>query len=187
MILALFALPFTFNALLTPQRYNSELAPLFTSQVHYWGEDILHWAATHNMDPNFMATIMQIESCGHPTVVSSAGARGLFQVMPFHFADGEDMVDPDTNALRGGSFMELCWQHTNGNPGLTMACYNGGPGVINRSMHSWPAETQRYYQWGVGIYADARQNAANSDTLNTWLTAGGQNLCNLAALELRLR
>ena len=68
-----------------------------------------------------------------------------------------------------------------------LACYNGGPGTISRSYHTWPAETQRYYSWGVGIYADALNNARRSATLNDWIAAGGQHLCNRAARELGVR
>src|SRR5690606_21161363 len=41
--------------------------------------------------------IMQIESGGNPNAISSAGARGLMQVMPFHFRPGENPMDPLTN------------------------------------------------------------------------------------------
>ena len=76
-----------------------ELAPFFAPAVQHWSDEINRWAAQHEVDPHLLATVMQIESCGHPTVISNAGARGLFQVMPFHFAAGEDMLDPDTNAM----------------------------------------------------------------------------------------
>lgn len=185
----LFALPFLANILLTRLRppIDTGIAPLFSPQVQYWATDIVQWSTTYGIDPNFMATIMQIESCGHPTVASSAGAQGLFQVMPFHFDDGEDMLNPDTNAMRSANFVNVCRPYANDDPGLILACYNGGPGIPNRSYQTWPSETRRYYGWGVGIYADARRNAARSDTLNDWMAAGGVHLCNRASRELGLR
>ena len=39
------------------------------------------------LDPDIIATIIQIESCGNPAARSTAGAQGLFQVMPFHFEE----------------------------------------------------------------------------------------------------
>ncbi|MBE2267505.1 MAG: transglycosylase SLT domain-containing protein [Anaerolinea sp.] len=162
------------------------IAPMFTKEVRYWSGDIQRWAAEHGLDPNLLATVMQIESCGFWSVSSHAGAQGLFQVMPFHFAAGEDMIDPDTNAKRGANFLNECLGYANGDTGLAMACYNGGPSVVNRQFDSWANETQRYYIYGTGIYADAQQGAASSDMLNTWYNAGGVNLCNRASAALGL-
>ncbi len=162
------------------------LAPVFTKEVDYWSEDIVRWAAQFNLDPNLLATVMQIESCGLADVSSHAGAQGLFQVMPFHFSAGENMIDPDTNARRGADFLNQCLGWANGDSGLAMACYNGGPSVVNRSFSSWASETQRYYNWGTAIYADAQQGRQVSDTIETWLRAGGTNLCNRASASLGL-
>jgi hypothetical protein len=162
------------------------IAPLFTEEVDYWSADIQRWAAEYNLDPNLLATVMQIESCGHADVSSSAGAQGLFQVMPFHFDAGENQLDPNTNARRGASFLNQCLGWANGDPNLAMACYNGGPGILSRPYSTWAAETQRYYLWGSTIYADAIQNRDTSDSLNNWLEAGGQNLCTRAAGNLGL-
>ena len=128
-------------------------------------------------NPRLLATVMQIESCGHPTVISNAGAQGLFQVMPFHFAEGEDMLNPDTNARRGSAFLKQCQGAAGGAIGLTLACYNGGASVINKPRENWSRETQSYYRWGVGIYSDALAGQETSETLDKWLAAGGARLC----------
>ena len=160
------------------------IAQLFTSEVTYWQDDIQRWSTEYGLDPNLMATVMQIESCGHPTVNSSAGAQGLFQVMPFHFASSEDMLDPDTNAMRGASVLNQCLKLADGDTGLAMACYNGGPSVLSTAFNSWHPEPQRYYYWGTGIYADALQDSSSSPRLNEWLNAGGSVLCDMAATEI---
>jgi len=165
---------------------SGDIAPLFTAEVAYWEDDILRWAAEHSLDPNLMATVMQIESCGHPTVSSSAGAQGLFQVMPFHFGSTEDQLDPDTNALRGAGVLNQCLDMANGDAGLAMACYNGGPSVLTTPYDNWLNEPQRYYMWGTGIYADAQNNSATSETLDRWINAGGGTLCDWASAELGL-
>lgn len=180
-------LPGTVTTALNISVPGGPIASLFTPEVRYWGEQIRMWADDYNLDPNLLATVMQIESCGHSTVSSSAGAQGLFQVMPFHFEAGENQLDPNTNAQRGASFLSQCIGWANGDPGRAMACYNGGPGVLQRSFASWPAETQRYYNWGTQIYADAAQGYSSSATLDQWLAAGGQSLCSRAAADLGLR
>ena len=85
------------------------------------GGDILRWAETYDLDPNLLATVMQIESCGHPTVSSHAGAQGLFQVMPMHFASDEDQLDPNTNAMRGASVLNSCLDMADGDAAMAMA------------------------------------------------------------------
>jgi soluble lytic murein transglycosylase-like protein len=186
-ILAL--LPFATNtvlALFMPPRA-ARIAPLFTPQVQYWQDDIARWSIANGIEPNLMATIMQIESCGHPTVVSHAGAQGLFQVMPFHFSYSEDMLDPDTNAQRSANFIRECMGYANGDVGLVLGCYNGGPSVTRRPFNTWPHETQRYYVWGLGIYYDAIDYDNQSQTLTDWLNAGGVNLCTRATTAQQLR
>ena len=71
------------------------IASTFTPEVQRWSGKIGSWSDEYGLEPNLMATVMQIESCGHPTVSSPSGAQGLFQVMPFHFASDESMTDPE--------------------------------------------------------------------------------------------
>ncbi|MBI5959948.1 MAG: transglycosylase SLT domain-containing protein, partial [Chloroflexi bacterium] len=53
--------------------------------VRHWKTQIHEWAAEYELNPNVVAIVIQIESCGDPSVISWAGATGLMQVMPFHF------------------------------------------------------------------------------------------------------
>ncbi|KXK25455.1 MAG: Peptidase M23 [Chloroflexi bacterium OLB15] len=172
------------NTPLSSMTYSGQIAPLFTPEVQRWGSDIARWASVHQLDPNLLATVMQIESCGDDDVSSSAGAQGLFQVMPFHFTSGEVMTDPETNARRGADFLAFCMDYANNDSNLAMACYNGGPSVVHRNISTWANETQRYYRWGSTIYSDARQNLSQSEALNTWLNAGGSGLCAIARQDV---
>lgn len=160
------------------------ISPLFMPSVLYWEELITSWANVHNVDPNAIATIMQIESCGDPQAVSVAGAQGLFQVMPFHFESGENMLDPNTNAKRGVSYFAEGMRMTNGDPYLSFAGYNGGHGTAAKGWNNWPSETQRYYIWGKGIYDEVSTNQTYSDTLQQWLQNGGHSLCRQAETRL---
>ncbi len=160
------------------------IAAFFTPEVQYWESEIVQWATQHDVDPNAVATIMQIESCGNPDAVSTAGARGLFQVMPFHFSAGEEMTDPDTNAERGLNFFNEQLRYTEGDILLSFAGYNGGYAASGGNFNSWPDETKRYYRWAKGIYEDAVSGAASSTTLEAWLDAGGRPGCERAAARL---
>lgn len=166
--------------------FQGNIASFFTKEVKYWESKIVEWGQLYGVDPNIVATVMQIESCGDPKAISSAGAQSLFQVMPFHFTAGENSMDPDTNAKRGMIFMADLLSRSNGDVGLALAGYNGGPGVMSRSSTTWPAETQRYYRWGNGIYNEITSGQVASETLNEWLAAGGSSLCQQAAARLGL-
>ncbi len=162
------------------------ISPIFTSEVQYWAPKIVAWSATHGLDPNIVATIMQIESCGDPAAASHAGAQGLFQVMPFHFAPGEDMLNPDTNAMRGLAFYNRQLEYTGQDIYLSFAGYNGGYAASGSSYPYWANETQRYFSWASGIFDEANAGHAESPTLQRWLEAGGASLCQAAAQRLGL-
>jgi soluble lytic murein transglycosylase-like protein len=162
------------------------ISSLFAAPVQHWAPQITTWADAYGLDPNLVATIMQVESCGDPRAVSSAGARGLFQVMPFHFQPGEDGMDPDTNARRGLTYFVERLEQTGGDVGQAFAGYNGGQRAAANSWERWPAETRRYFLWTTGIYNEVQQDNEESPTLQRWLQAGGAGLCRQAAERLEL-
>lgn len=162
------------------------LSPVFTPEVRHWEPQIVNWANTYGLDPNLVAIIMQIESCGDPQAVSIAGAQGLFQVMPFHFAAGENSLDPDTNARRGLNYFVERLNQTGGDIGRAFAGYNGGHVAAAGSWDDWVHETQRYYVWSTGIYNDIQGGHEQSATVQEWLQAGGASLCRQAAARLGL-
>jgi soluble lytic murein transglycosylase-like protein len=160
------------------------LAPLFTPEVQYWAASIRSWAAQAGLDANLVATVMQIESCGNPSARSSAGAMGLFQVMPFHFYVLDDPYKPATNAARGLAYLKRSLVAAGQDARLALAGYNGGISVIARRESTWAAETQRYVYWGGGIYSDALNRASASGRLQEWLSAGGAGMCRRAGQKL---
>ncbi len=158
------------------------LSTAFAAPVRAWSERILEWSRLYSLDPNLIATVMQIESCGDPTAVSPAGAMGLFQVMPFHFAEAEDPLDPEDNARRGLSYLAACLARAEGDVALALAAYNGGPRLLSLPTVEWPHETRRYVHWGTSILREAVDGEV-SPTLQQWLAAGGESLCQRAALQ----
>ena len=163
---------------------SSGLSPIFTKEVQHWSNDIVRWANASSLDPNLVAVIMQIESCGDPRATSRSGAMGLFQVMPFHFHFGENPYDPETNALRGLNYLSRSLSTANGDARSAMAGYNGGVGVIARNEWLWPSETKRYVYYGAPIYEDARNGATSSAMLTEWYQKYGVSLCRQAAQRL---
>ena len=186
-VLAKFAIksdPIYFD--MPPDSNSSSLSPIFRPEVLYWADSISSWATGSTLDPNLVATIMQIESCGDPRALSSAGAMGLFQVMPFHFHTTDNPYNPNTNALRGLNYLAHSLEAANGDARLAMAGYNGGISVIHRAEWSWPAETQRYVKLGAPIYQDTVSGLEVSSALNNWYLNYGVSLCNQAHQKLGL-
>lgn len=168
----------------SPGLGGGSIAPLFTPEVQYWSEKIAEWSQKTGIDPNLIATVMQIESCGDPQATSGSGAMGLFQVMPYHFGGGENPYKPNTNARRGMDYLQQALDARGGVIRYGFAGYNGGITGAKRPESQWPNETQRYVYWGIGIYDDAVKGKGNSERLNEWLGRGGSSLCNQAAQRL---
>jgi soluble lytic murein transglycosylase-like protein len=159
----------------------------FTPSVSLWSGEIQKWSERWNLDPLLVAAVMQIESCGNPNVVSTAGAQGLFQVMPYHFEPNENTLDPEINAQRGLAYLQGSYTLAEGDIELTLAGYNGGHGQINKDKSNWPDETQRYASWGAGIYFEAVSGQNPPKTLSEWLKAGGWRLCQEAEKVLGIQ
>jgi soluble lytic murein transglycosylase-like protein len=158
------------------------IAPFFTPEVQFWEDHIMAWSEEYNLDPDLIATVMQIESCGYSRAKSAAGAMGLFQVMPIHFIKKEDPYHPETNAFRGLSYLQKALK-SGGSTRLALAGYNSGITRAKSEEKYWPEETKRYVQWGLGIYQDAKFGKYYSDSLEEWLSKGGAGLCSHANKE----
>jgi hypothetical protein len=166
---------------------NVRIAALFTPEIQHWNHKIISWSDKYDLDPNLIATVMQIESCGHPRASSHAGAMGLFQVMPYHFSKEDDPYKPNINARRGLTYLKRSLEAVNGDVRLALAGYNGGITGAKRPESDWPTETIRFAYWGLGIYGDAKQGKTQSERLDEWLGAGGASLCKAAAKNLDLQ
>ena len=185
-ILASFAWRTNPSSVDLPPVTSTNISSIFRIEILYWADSISKWAAASQLDPNLVATIMQIESCGDPRARSSAGAMGLFQVMPFHFYAIDDPYSPNINAARGLAYLARSLQTAGGNTRLAMAGYNGGIGLISRAEWTWPAQTKRYVQYGAPIYEDAHNSLSSSAALNEWYEKYGVSLCRQAHQRLGL-
>ena len=158
------------------------ISDVFTPEIQYWEDEILAWGKGYGLDPNLITTVLQLESCGYARALSAAGAKGLFQVMPQYFEEEENPYDPDTNAYRGLSWLKRSLIF-GGTTKMALAGYNAGFTRVNNPYLEWPNETQRYVDWGLGIYQDATCGYDSSSSLDHWLSKGGAALCSRAAAE----
>lgn len=94
---------------------------------------------------HLLQAVVEVESAFDPNAVSSAGARGLAQLMPATAASlGVDIDDPREN-LDGGARYLLTQLADFGAIDLALAAYNAGPAAVRRYGGVPPyAETRHY-------------------------------------------
>jgi N-acetylmuramoyl-L-alanine amidase len=114
-------------------------------------EDVLERVARdHGWSPAFVKALAWQESGWNPAAVSSAGARGVMQVMPEtgRFISTQlvgrdlDLDDVEDNVTAGVVFLQYLWELTDGDPELTLAGYYQG--LRSVAEHGTYDDTDRY-------------------------------------------
>ena len=88
-------------------------------------------AKKYNVDPNMIKAIMSQESSFDEKAISSAGARGLMQLMPIT-ASGINPFNPGANIDRGTQYYSSLLKKYKGNSSLALAEYNSGSVAMNK-------------------------------------------------------
>jgi soluble lytic murein transglycosylase-like protein len=134
------------------RRHNKKLSE---AQVDEIATALLTAAYANKMDPRFLAAIISVESDFDIYCLSSSGAMGLGQLMPFNLKEAgiRDPWNPTQNIhgtarlLRGHLN-----DYANRNDGtlLAVAAYNAGPGAVRRAGYRVPSGKQvQRYVWKV--------------------------------------
>ena len=104
-------------------------------------------ANRHRLDPALIAAVMIQESGGDPKAVSTAGARGLMQLMPetWESLGVADPYDPSQNIEGGTRYLKTLLESFGGDETLALAAYNAGPSAVKRygKVPPYP-ETQNF-------------------------------------------
>jgi soluble lytic murein transglycosylase-like protein len=112
-----------------------------------YGTDILKATIGTNVSPAFVLAVIGIESAGRPDAVSSAGARGLMQLIPATATrfGVTDITDPVQNIKGGVAYLDWLMGQFDRDPLMVLAAYNAGEGAVRANNGVPPfAETRDY-------------------------------------------
>lgn len=129
-------------------RHNALPSPeALRDRVSRWDGMIDEASSTFGVDRHLIAAVIAQESAGNPHAVSSAGAKGLMQLM-----DGTAREVGTTNAfsprqnIEGGTrYLRSLLERFENNKELALASYNAGPSAVEKYQGIPPyRETQQY-------------------------------------------
>jgi hypothetical protein len=121
-------------------------------------EELIQTAsAKYGVPVDLIKAVIDTESSFNPNVVSSAGAKGLMQLMD-GTANGlgvSDPFDPAQSIDGGVRYLSYQLKRYNGEENMALAAYNAGPGRVNKlgvsndaelmaNLSELPKETQAY-------------------------------------------
>lgn len=109
---------------------------------------------------SLLKALIKAESNFNPEAVSSAGAKGLMQIMPVNIKDLKinDPFDPWENIMGGARYLKQLIKRFNGELPLALAAYNAGPGVVDRHQGIPPIEeTEKFVEKVLKYYAIYRR------------------------------
>jgi soluble lytic murein transglycosylase-like protein len=97
-----------------------------------YDEHIRHAAALYQIPEQLVRAVIKVESDYDPRAVSTAGARGLMQLMPetAERLGVKDIHDPRENVFGGVRYLRVLANLFNGDLALTVAAYNAGEGAV---------------------------------------------------------
>jgi soluble lytic murein transglycosylase-like protein len=117
-------------------------------------------ARRYGVDPLLVWAVIDVESGGDATAVSTAGAEGLMQLMP-GTARGlgvSNPFNPSQNISGGVRYLAMLIRHYHGNLALALAAYNMGPAAVDRYGGRLPPDpgVRAYVATVLGKLANTR-------------------------------
>jgi hypothetical protein len=104
-------------------------------------------ASRHQVDPDFVASVVKAESGFNPTAISPKGAQGLMQLMPQTAArlGVGDAFDAAANLEGGTKYLRRLLDQYGGDAAKALAAYNAGPGRVEQYGGVPPYRETRAY------------------------------------------
>jgi soluble lytic murein transglycosylase len=119
----------------------------------YW-DSIVTYSRKYGQDPYFVAAIVREESQFHAEALSSAGARGVMQVMPatgewiaqiirMKGFDPSKLFDSDTAINLGTWYISYLMKRFKDDPLFVAAAYNAGPDAVTTWLNRTGRSSER--------------------------------------------
>jgi Rod binding domain-containing protein len=155
-----------------PERpaFRSVAPPQFSapadSIVRRYGKWIDEAAKENNLDSALIWAVIKVESGGDPTAESSAGAKGLMQLIDTTAEEmGVKSVFDARENIAGGSRYLRRMLDRFGDLKLALAAYNAGPGAVARFQGVPPyAETREYVERVTELLAGHAEGISDGKT-----------------------
>jgi membrane-bound lytic murein transglycosylase B len=111
-------------------------------------------AKRYNVPANLVRAVIKVESNFRPEAVSSAGAKGLMQLMPGTAKEMAvtDLFDARQNILGGTRYLRLLINRFEGDIRLVIAAYHAGPAAVAAKGGIPYEATERYVRAVIKNY-----------------------------------
>jgi soluble lytic murein transglycosylase-like protein len=111
-----------------------------------YGKVIQKAAQANGIDPAILAGLLDVESGFNPRSISSAGARGIAQIVP-KWHPGVNPDDPIASINYAAKWLSETQRQFGGDMRLALLAYNGGTPTISKYRGPIPGsrENQQYY------------------------------------------
>lgn len=123
---------------------------------------IEHYAEKHQVDPNLVRAVAEVESALNPHAYSSKGAAGIMQLMPATALryGVTQRTNPAQNIEAGVRYLKDLLSLHDGNVALALAAYNAGEGAVARYGKRIPPypETMLYVSTVLNRFHALRMN-----------------------------
>lgn len=162
------------NVLTGPQ-----LAPRVSfSATAPWRKMILEASRIYGVDPALIEAVMLSESGGNPKDHSTAGAKGLMQLMPetARYMGVKNIWDPRQNINGGTRYLKEMLDRFNGNTVLAVAAYNAGPNRDSLRGGKVPTIVETVYYTTRVFHRYAQLTGTEVVDFSSRLTAKGKRL-----------
>ncbi len=135
-------------------------------------KNVVYYSNEYDFDPVLIFSVMKTESHFKHSTVSSAGAKGLMQLMPFNFKEFKVNNTVEGNIKGGVMHLKRDYEST-GNIVKTLICYNAGCGRLKNDQWRKIRETTNYitkinevYPEIKGLYYANTKNKSKKISIN---------------------
>ena len=119
-------------------------------------KNVIYYSKQHNVDPVLVFSVMKTESHFRHSTVSTAGAKGLMQLMPFNFKEFGVDNSIEGNIKGGVMHLKRDYEKTR-NITKTLVCYNAGCGRLKNNEWHKIKETTNYITKINNVYPEIKK------------------------------